>query len=163
VVRSLYTGYGITWDAADPFWRGSPVSVRFEYPSATPAFFTGPPFRLAPSQVLGSATVTNPGDVDSSAVLRIEGPFSSFTADVGPAHVEASGLSKPLGGWVEVDMTPSKLTILDEEGTDLWGSVDDVIFETIPPGVTEVSTTLAGASAGSAVSVAFTPRYRRAY
>lgn len=156
------TAYGLRMTAEDPFWRGSPVVVRSEYPSATPSFFTGPPFRLAPVEVLGNTEVTNPGDVDAYATWRIEGPFSGFSVGIGTALVTMT-LAKPPGGWVEIDMSPAAKTIRDEAGANLWSVADDVSMAPLPPGEVQVATTVTGASAGSAVQVSFTPRYFRAW
>jgi hypothetical protein len=154
--------HSVRMTANDPFWRGEPVTARFAYPDATPSFFTGPPFRLAPSEVLGASTVINPGDVDAYALWRIDGPFTDFTVGVG-ASVVTMSLSKALGEWVEIDMNPTELTMTDEEGEDLWSSATDVSFDPIPPGEVQLQTVLTGASPGSAVEVSFTPRYLRAW
>lgn len=154
--------YGLRLVANDPYWRGEPVTARFAYPDAAPSFFTGPPFRLAPSEVLGASTVTNAGDVAATAVWRVDGPFTGFTVGIGDALVTMP-LVKPAGGWVEIDMDPSRLTLLDENGTDLWPVADEVVFTPIPPGETTLSTMLTGAAPGSAVQVSFTPRFLRAW
>lgn len=154
--------YPIRLIAADPFWRGSPVADRFAYPSATPSFFSGPPFRLAPSNVLGESTVTNAGDVDAYPVARVEGPFTGFSVGVGDALVTMT-LTKAAGEWVEIDGNRDRLTILDEQGTDLWDVASDVAFAPIPPGEVTLTTVVSGAAPGTAVTVSFTPRFFRAW
>lgn len=153
--------YGITWEMGVPFWLGEPVVAEFLYSAGT-AFFPGPPFTLGPGQVLGAATVENPGDVEAYPVWRVEGPFTGFTVGVGSSVVSAT-LTKSAGQWVEVDMDPRRLTVLDEAGVDRWSSLTDATFEGVPPGEVALVTAVPDAGAGSSVSLSFTPRYRSAW
>lgn len=154
--------YGITWACADPYWRGAPVEVRFGFATGS-AFFPGTPFTIGESNSLASAAVTNPGDVDAYPVWRVYGPFTAFTVGVGDSVVTLS-LTKTLGHWVEIDMNPNKLTIVDDAGVDRWLSASEAEFSPIPGGQTvDLVTSLSGAGAGSAVVLGFTPRYRRAW
>lgn len=160
-VKSRQARYGITWAQPLPFWLGEPVSAEFVY-SAGGAFFPGPPFLLLPSEVLGSAQVTNPGHVEAYPVWRINGPFTSFSLGVGAAQVSGT-LTKAAGQWVEIDTDPRALTVLDESGTDRWTSLTAATFDGIPPGLSDLVTSLAGAGAGSSIELEFTPRYRSAW
>lgn len=157
-----YGAYPLRFLAAQPYWCGDEIEWPIYYPSSTPSFFTGPPFRLAPSSVLGSATVTNPGDVETFATWRIDGPFTSFSVGIGDALVSMT-LTKNAGQFVEIDMHRDQLTIVDENGADLRSVADEVAFVPIPKGTSELATTLIGAASGSAVTLTFTPRYRRAW
>lgn len=153
--------YDITWATADPYWTGEPVITPFEYDDAPP-FFPGPPFTLAPSVSLDRAEVVNPGDVPSHAVVRVNGPFSGFSVGVGAARVAVTRTAAA-GEWVEVDMRPRRLTVVDQSGVDRWDDVDDFAAPPIPPGTSELTTTVLGSSPGSSVVVSFTPRYWRAW
>lgn len=160
-VKMRSARYGITWELGVPFWLGEPVVAEFVY-DAGAAFFPGPPFTLAPGQVLGSAAITNPGDVEAFPVWRMNGPFTGFTVGVGASVVSAT-LTKSAGQWVEVDMDPRALTVLDEAGVDCWSSLTEATFEGIPTGDTSLTTQLDDAGAGSGVRLSFTPRYRSAW
>lgn len=161
VTTSLAATYGVTWATADPYWRGQEVVARFQNAIAT-RLLPAPPFVLSAGQTLANATVTNPGDVESYALWRIEGPFSSFSVGVGDSLVDVA-LPKFAGEYVEIDMRPRRLTITDETGADRWDNVTDVVFSEIPPGKTPLTVVVNGSGAGSAVTLTFTPRYRRAW
>jgi len=160
-VKSHRAVYGITWATPDPYWSGAPVSVTFVQPVAT-TFFPGPPFTIGAGSSLNSATVTNPGDEDAYPVWRITGPFTSFTVGVGAAVVSMTR-TVTAGGWIEIDMTPRALTIVDNAGVDRWDDVTAVEFAPIPPGEVDLVTTMVGSFAGSAASLTFTPRYGRGW
>lgn len=157
-----YASYPLRLVATDPYWSGAEIVWDIPYPTATPSFFTGPPFRLAPSSILGSATVTNPGDVDAFPLWRIDGPFTGFSVGVGDSLVEAT-VTKTAGEYVEIDMRRDRLTVVDETGEDLRPITTAAAFTPIPPGTSQLATTLLGASAGSTVTLTFTPRHRRAW
>ena len=154
--------YPIRLMAEDPYWLGEPVVERFSLATATPRFFTGPPFRLAPSEILGRSSLVNDGDVEAFARWRVDGPFSSFTVGIGDALVKYN-LPKKAGQWVEIDTAPSAKTITDETGANLWPVADQVSMAPLPPGRVNLTTVVPGASASTAVEVSFTPRYYRAW
>lgn len=155
-VASRLARYGITW-ARDPYWRGAPVSVTFRYEPPR-SLFPGPPFDINSSRVLGSAQVTNPGDAPTRPVWRVRGPFTGFTVGVGSSVVSMT-LTKPAGAWVEVDMDPRRLTVLDESGADLYGSLTARTFAAIPPGTVDLTTEIAGAGESTSAVLSFTPLY----
>jgi hypothetical protein len=96
-------------------------------------------------------------------VWRITGPFDSFTVGIA-GHVVSMGVAKPADGWVEIDTNPSKLTMLDEDGQDMWLNATDADFVALEPGQDmKLTTTLANAGPGASVTLTFTPRYRSAW
>ncbi|MBC8093523.1 MAG: phage tail family protein [Pseudonocardia sp.] len=159
VTRSLVATYGVTWTTADPYWRGEAVTHRFEN-DAGAAFFPGPPFTIGKGLTLQDPTIVNPGDLEAYATWRIDGPFTGFSVGVGTSLVEMT-FTRSAGQWVEIDMNPRQLTIVDQAGVDRWDNVTEVAFSSIPSGSTQLSTTVTGASAASAIELRFTPRYRR--
>ena len=157
-----HTASGMRMTAEDPFWLGEPVVAEFPYPTDTPAFFTGPPFRLAPSEVLGRSSLTNPGDVDAYAVWRIQGPCTGFSVGIGDQVVTMTR-TMTAAGYVEIDTNPAAKTIRSQTGTNLWSQAAEVSMAPLPPGEVEVTTAVLGAAAGTSVTVSFTPRYFRAW
>ena len=153
--------YVVQWVCADPFWRGPEIIASYPFTEPAP-FFPGPPFLLAPNRSLSRANITNPGDVGSHPVWRVDGPATSFSVGIGDALVRF-GTPLLAGESISIDMTPDELTILDGDGVDRWDDVTDVAFEQIPPGVSELVTSLVAAGPGSAVTLTFTPRYRTAW
>lgn len=161
VTQSLAATYGITWTTADPFWRGAEIVATFVN-SAGGAFYPGPPFTITPGLTMQDPTILNPGDVDAHPVWRVEGPFTGFSVGIGDSLVEMT-LTKSAGQYVEIDMRPRRLTILDEAGVDRWDNVTEVSFSAIPPGQTTLTTNVTGAGSTSGIVLTFTPRYRRAW
>lgn len=161
VALSLYDRYAITWSAGDPYWRGAEVTRRYSN-DAGAAFFPGTPFTIGPGLTLQDPTIVNPGDVEAYPVWRVEGPFAGFSVGVGDSLVEMT-LTRSVGQFVEIDMSPRRLTILDETGADRWDYVTEVAFSAIPAGATQLSTLVVGASSATAIGLTFTPRYRRAW
>lgn len=157
-----YAPYPLRFVAADPYWTGPELVFPIRYPDAIPSFFTGPPFRLAPSQILGAAEIVNPGDVDAFPVWRVDGPFTSFSVGVGDSLVEWA-TTKAAGEFVEIDMNRDRLTIVDEDGDDIRRRVDVAAFSAIPAGTVMLDAALVTPAPGSAVTLTFTPRYRRAW
>lgn len=161
-VVTLSATYGITWVTADPYWQGEPVVLEFDYTDPVP-LFPGPPFVINPSRSLVSATYSNPGDVPSYPVWRVQGPFDSFTVGVG-SSVVSMALVKDENGWVEIDTNPSKRTMLDESGNDCWLYATAADFASIDPGKdVKLTTTLINAGPGASVTLTFVPRYRSAW
>lgn len=157
----MQAAYMVEWVAPDPFWRGEPVSAYFPYVT-TPTLFPGPPWVLAPNRTLSNATITNPGDEDSYPTWRVDGPFTSFTVGIGAAVVSLTR-TMTAGQWISVDMTPGVLTIKDQAGVDRWDDVTAVEFAPIPPGTSNLVTSVVGSAAGSGVTLTFTPRYSTAW
>lgn len=154
--------YVITWNLADPFPAGEPVVLRFTNPAPT-QLFPGPPFHINSSRTLASASFTNPGDVASPPLWRISGPFTGFRVGLGDAVV-ALTLTKPAGGWVEIDMAARQRTILDEAGVDRWLAATEAEFADIPPGVdVPLTVQVDGATADTSVELSFTPKYQSAW
>jgi hypothetical protein len=161
VMRCLAT-YGITWTTPDPYWSGAPIVMEYPYELPGGPFFPGPPFELSSTNTTNSAEVTNPGDVDSHATWRVYGPCTGFTVGIGDSLVSVVR-SITAGHWIEVDLHPLRLTVVDDTGTDRWANVTQFARAPIPPGTTQLTTDLDGASAGASVRLSLTPRYRRAW
>jgi hypothetical protein len=154
--------YPLRMTAADPYWLGEEITQPFEFVEAV-AFFPGPPFTLQPASSLASATITNPGDEPAYGRWRATGPFTALSLGVGSETVDITA-TKTAGQWIEIDMDPRRLTVLDNTGADLWESVTEAEFAAIPPGVeVELTTTVTGAEAGTLVELSMRPRYRRAW
>jgi hypothetical protein len=163
-VASLHATYGITWETAQPYWSGEPISVDFPYSPPQPFYSAWPPV-VNSAQSLGSASVTNPGDVAAAAVWRARGPFTGFTVGVGPAVVSMQ-VTKLVGQWVELDARPGQLTMLDETGARMWSyaTSENLTGMAIEPGETvDLTTALDGVGDGAGVSVTFVPRYLWGY
>ena len=137
--------YGITWLRTDPLWQGEPVEVSFSADVVARRSPPSPPHFLRNSRSLARSTMTNPGDVGTHTVVRVEGPFSGFTIGIGDAVTTAT-MTKAAGQWVEIDMRP-RANITDNTGTDRGSAamIVDMAPE-LPPGDTELVTVVEDAA-----------------
>lgn len=81
--------YGLYLVAEQPFWVGEPVVKAFSGDTVPPAFFPDPAstsgeiVNIAPGYSVSTATMDNPGDVESYPRWYIEGPITAATVGVG--------------------------------------------------------------------------------
>src|SRR5690606_857937 len=169
------TATGITWDSAvltllceDPYWEDVQAQTVHRE-SGTQVDYLVPYPSVSSSQVLGATTVTNPGDVDVWPVWTVTGPASaitftrddteeSFTLDM---TATAHG---PLleGETVTISTDPPRVRASSGENLVSGLNWPEAVLWSIPPGQTPVTFALAGAETGSAVDLAFHPRYETA-
>jgi len=167
--------YGLYWYshrlrmiAEEPYYYGDTTLKEFA-PDASVNFYgggvgtLGPPFYIGSSSTTDSAVLTNPGDVDAWPVWTVHGPFTSFVGGVGGALINLP-IAKGAGEWIKIDTTPSRQTIVDHTGANMWPNAGAVEFASIPAASTTVLTlTLAGTGVGTKVEVEFTPQYWTAW
>lgn len=153
--------YPLSFVAADPYWHGWPIVRTYEL-GAMDELFPGPPFHINPSNVLGSASVTNPGDVEAWPLWEVAGPFAGFSVGLGESLVSYAG-PVAAGESIVIDMDPRMLTIRNQDGAERWSGATEVEFAPIPPGDVPLDLALAGASSQSRITLQFVPRYRRAW
>lgn len=164
--KAIYT---IACVADRPEWVGDPLAATFAY-SADPgtnyygATLTtqGPPFNISAPPLSGTKYVDNPGDVPAYPTWTVTGPFSSASLTLGSATISIP-FSRSAGQQVIIDS--ERATITDANGATLWPQMGSaaVDLSPIPPGHQPVGITVNDASDGSAVVVALTPLYRRAW
>lgn len=154
--------YQVRLVAEDPFWRGDPITRTFENSTGTGFFGPtgGPPFHIAPAYILGSATITNPGDVEAWPVWTVRGPWTAVTITI-----DGKTLSVPFTGGssdvLTIDSDPWRPRAYMQNGADVTGQIASLGFAPIQPG-TDVSLGLTLTGTGS-VRVDFTPAYLRAF
>lgn len=162
-----WVNYGITLEAEQPYWTGEAITGKWET-GADSQFFGatgGPPFNISPSNPIGAATMTNPGDVEGYITWRIYGPITAATVGV-----DGRTISVPFtiiaGEVLEIDTSPTGQIAmqgpvagpLTVDKTPNLGAVD---FAPIPGrGTSTMSLSLTGTGY---ITATFTPRYYRAW
>jgi hypothetical protein len=154
----------------DPYWT-DPITLTVHRESDTASSFFVPYPTVSSSQVLGETTVTNPGDTIVWPTWVISGPASLITfthAGTGESFAlnpsaAAIGHGNLLAGQkVTIRTDPPQVRYqngdnwiggLDWPTASLWG---------LAPGDNEVTFQLDGSGPGSAVDLAFNPRYETA-
>ena len=163
----------LTLLCVDPFFFDpEPVPVRFEYVAAGIETLPMPDagghyWNLVPSTVLGSATVTNPGNVLSWMTWTVTPPASTITIannDTGEQFAFATAL--PAGKPLTVVTEPPQPSIKLSDGTRWWNKLvktpPPALFP-IRPGDNQLTLTVTGSAAGTSISGLFTPRYKDAW
>lgn len=163
-------GQGWLWDTAvlslycpDPFWRDVKAeSIPYSYAGA-PVSYLSPYLTVSPSSVLGVTTAHNAGDVEAWPTWTIIGPA---TAVVATNH--STGESFTLTGTLTAGQVATITTDppavrgpgganwsnkLSWPGAVLWG---------LQPGVNDVEFAVAGAAAGTKITLSYVPRYETA-
>lgn len=166
---------GINWDSAvvtlwceDPYWRAAdPLAVHRE--TGVQGDYLVPYPTVSSSQVLGTTTVTNPGDVEVWPTWVISGPASAITMtreDTGQSFTltMADTVHGPLlaGESVTVSTDPPSVRSGAEEnlvGGLNWPTAD---LWALPPGETPIVFQLDGSGPTSAVDLTYYPRYESA-
>ncbi|MFI1467650.1 phage tail protein [Streptomyces wuyuanensis] len=168
-------GSGIVSDAAaitlwceDPYWV-DPVEVAVHREAGSLSSFFTPYPTVSSSQVLGETTVENPGDVVVWPQWTVTGPASlitfthegtgeSFSLD--PNEVGHGNLLA--GERVTISTDPP--TVRYQDGSNWVGALDwpSAVLWGLAPGDNPVTFQLDGSGPGSAVDLAFNPRYETA-
>lgn len=149
--------------ALDPYWTGGQVSQQWRA-SAGRAFFGPMPLQLAASQVLGSVTVDLPGDADSFPVWTISGPGIPTITNVTSGRSFAFADAIAPGTVVTVDTRPDRLTVLDDQGTDLYDKLATwPDLWPLEPGRNELTVEMADADASSLIGFTADVRWQAAW
>jgi hypothetical protein len=162
-----WDSYGITLIAERPFWEGEPVVRSFNGQAPPPPFFepTGPQIvNIASGYSMETATIDNPGDVESYPRWFVEGPATMASVGVGSTVVDVP-FEVPEGQCLVIESDPDLIgaTLYDVapgastkpservEGVDLINPVDmtaalgEADFAPIPAGTAvPLSLTLVG-------------------
>lgn len=158
--------YGVTLVAEQPYWEGDAIARTWAVDDPTPFFGgttggSGPTFYISSGSAITSATIDNPGDVDTFPVYTIIGPTTSVSVGYAGNVVTLGTLAA--GAVRIIDTNPDRLTVTDAAGVDKWSELTSTanFGAPIPPGES-VPLSLSLVGTGS-VSVAITPRYYRAW
>ncbi len=170
--------YGITLEAAQPFWQGGDVVRRF-VADASAAFFatSGGVITLSAGNTLGVATMDNPGDEPAWPVWLATGPLTQLTVGLA-GKTTVAPVTLAADEALVIDTRPDSqgatkwdfvadgadITLIDGTDVDVVGDLDQVEFAPVPRG-TSVPLTVAatGTSAGFSLQATITPLYRRAW
>lgn len=99
--------YGITLVAERPFWEGVPVVQSFAGQAPPPPLFgtDGPVVNLASGYSMETATMDNPGDVESYPRWYVEGPATTASVGVGQMVVDVP-FEVPAGQCLVIESDP---------------------------------------------------------
>lgn len=140
--------------ALDPYWTGGTVAGAWRSTSGK-AWFGAFPRTLAASQVLGAVRVDVPGDADAYPIWTIKGPGVPTIANVttGRSFQFKSGSPIASGQTVTIDTREEQLSVVDQDGTNLYGSLQQwPDLWTLEPGPNDLTVDMASATLATRVS-----------
>jgi hypothetical protein len=155
---ATYCRWVITLRAPDPYWT-SVQAVSFSLGASTGTKGLLPELDrllVQSSQVLGTFTVDNPGDVPAFPVWTLEGPATNVA-------VSSSGIgwtyTETLAGGDKITVNTGTATVKNAAGTNKYAYLGTApkLFA-IPAGESTLSIVVTGTSTASKVSGYFNPR-----
>ncbi|HEX9088401.1 MAG TPA: hypothetical protein VF867_12845 [Arthrobacter sp.] len=158
-VLAGWMNYGITLDAEQPYWEGTPILATWRAGAPTQFFGGANIVTIASGQEATSAKIDNPGDVPTYPIWTLTGPLSAATLGIAGRTISI-GFDIPSGSTLVVDTSPSVLTAM-MGGTDRIASLGTSDFAPVPAGM-GIPITLAVVGSGT-VKMEITPLYYRAW
>lgn len=158
-----FQAFPLAFTAFDPYWYDvSPSSKTFTL-TALPNFFPIFPVRLTASQLVVDDNVTNGGDEETWPVWTITGPGVSVTLRNSSSDqlISIPSITLTAGQVLTIDTRPGVKSVLLNDGTDMFSSVDHTVSTLWPLriGVNAIRLEMSGISAASALSVSYYQRY----
>lgn len=148
--------YGVELFPEQPFWEAPPVVEFWDSGEQVPFLGPediGPPFYVSPVSTIGTATITNPGDVDAFIQWTVIGPTESVTVGIGGKNTVVPFVV-PDGQKLVIDTNPRNL-IAELNGVDVMSRLREFNYPPLPPGE-DIKLSLAMKGNGS-VEARFTP------
>ena len=155
--------FPVSLEPAQPYWEGDPVTTG-EFGVPDPVDFIdeevgAPDFHLSTSSTFASATISNPGDVESWLVWTVRGPLTGVELGVG-------GVTAPVpfdlldGQTLRIDTDPRNVTAT-LNGIDATAELGLIEFGPVPPGE-DVDLSITATGSGT-VQGQLIPLYFRAF
>lgn len=155
----------------DPYWTGlDETTISRQFEGSPSSFFDTYP-TISPSQILGDSIATNPGDVEAWPSWTINGPLSGITATnnlTGEAFTldpNATGIDHGdllLGETITITTNPPAVR---GPGGAVWtGALNwpDAVLWALQPGDNDITIAATDSGTGTAIEMAFLPRYESA-
>ncbi|WP_461169263.1 hypothetical protein [Arthrobacter sp. Z1-15] len=155
-VQHGWKAYGIELFPEQPFWEAAPIVQSWGAEEKTPLLGEediGPPLHISPVTTIGTAKVTNPGDVESYIRWTITGPTTSVTVGIGGENTVVP-FPVPDGKKLVIDTDPRNL-IAELDGVDVMNKLREFNYPALQPGA-NIRLSLAMEGAGS-VEARFIP------
>lgn len=151
---------GLTFSCPSPYWLGEPVHKEYGT-GATGDFFPVLPLTVRDSQVLGDATIDNPGDATSFPVWTIHGPATSAVITNNTTGLSFS-VTDSLGSSdvLVVDTRERVQTAVLNGSTNWWPNLaTDSDLWGLEPGENDISLALVGTDGDTVVQLDYQPRF----
>nr|WTB31177.1 phage tail family protein [Streptomyces sp. NBC_00830] len=151
---------GLTFSCPSPYWLGDQVSKTFST-GASGSFFPVLPLTVRDSQVLGDATIDNPGCAPSFPVWTIHGPATSAVV-TNTTTGQSFSVTASLGSSdvLVIDTRERVQTAVLNGSTNWWPNLTtDSELWALQPGRNDISLALVGTTGDTTVRVDYQPRF----
>ncbi|MET8511966.1 phage tail family protein [Streptomyces sp. NPDC005077] len=151
---------GLTFSCPSPYWLGGQVSKTFSA-GASGNFFPVLPLKVRDSQVLGDATIDNPGDAMSFPVWTIHGPATSAVV-TNTTTAQSFSVTASLGSSdvLVIDTRERAQTAVLNDSTNWWPNLaTNSELWSLQPGLNDISLALVGTNSTTTVQLDYQPRY----
>jgi phage-related protein len=156
---ATFASWPIVLQAPEPYWLSTtPIQFSLAYQAGTRGLIPRlDQLQVAPSEVLGSYVITNPGEVEAFPVWTLEGKASGGTS------ITRDGLGFT---YTEVMVSGDKriidaryATVVDDAAVNKYAFLGSApkLFA-IPPGQSTIAITVPGADSSTKISGYFLPR-----
>lgn len=147
----------LEFTALDPWWYGDTVTQEIAYVGPVPFF---PTLRLSTSQVLGSITLFNEGEISVYPRIVIDGPGTNIQVTYPNGDVLAFTGAVPVDSQLVIVSAPGQQSIT-LDGASWWDHLtEQAALSPVPPGESVMTVQMTGADANSHITVEHEPRYR---
>lgn len=158
--------YGLVLRALEPYFYGDDVLHVWQGVAAqtffplvhSPTNFVS----LLPSQVLGSTTANNAGDVNAYPVWDVSGPATGITltnVTTGKTLTLSSSLAGSSNRRI-IDTRPEIATVVDETGANRWSELaSGSALWPLLPGANTLTVSVTGSTAATAARLTYQPRF----
>lgn len=153
--------FPLVFRAHNPYWRAvSDIGATYTVDGVS-TFFPFFPIRLTNAQVFADASPDNLGDVDAWPVWTLTGPGSTiYLRNLTTGYLLNLDTALGSGETAVIDTRPGVKTVTRGDGVNLFGDLsNDSYLWPLAPGVNSVRVEMSGATADSAVGLAFRPHY----
>jgi len=152
-----------TFRSVDPYWEDiadlTPITFDTGLP---PTFFPFFPLRLASSEIVAEATVTNTGDVPAYPKWTITGPGNSIKLvnKTTGEFLDFGSVTLSNGETITVDTNPETRSVLKNGSTNLFGNLAVLsTLWTLARGDNEIELQMNGSSTTSSLQLTYRRRY----
>ena len=148
--------------AFDPYWRDTTDTTGQWGVGDLGTWLPWPPVTAVADDVSAIATIVNDGDVEAWPVWTVTGPATQVTlANVTTGRTLTVAVALAAGETLTIDTRPQAKTVVDQDGTNRFSSLDTTDDDLFPfqVGTNEVQVTIVDATESSLVELAWRRRW----
>ncbi|MDL4812822.1 phage distal tail protein [Actinomadura opuntiae] len=163
----LLMSYGLTFVADAPYFYSDPIPLEWGSGDVTRTELPIPGDDgayevVSASQILGSSSVVNPGDVDAYPVWEFNGPFTeiALTNLTSGKSMTLTHTAGTPADTLTIDTTPGQTAVVDQAGANQWDSLSaGYSLWPLVPLQNDLSIEVSGSTTLTGARMTYRPRY----